>query len=998
MAQESRLTITLDTRSAEQGAKDLTLALNAMEAAGIRVAAMSDRVNGSMAGVSHATLSSAASAAVMDRVLKSALSSFSAMDLIEMAEQWDSYAERMAVATQSLGEYDQAQARVAQLAQATSRPIDETREAFIALSPALREIGLGFDQSMDAVGAFSGLLATNGASADSGAVAMEAFANSFRTGAVNASDWAQITGTVDSLISHMADSTGKTTAEIDQLGRSGQMSAQMLAQGLASSYIPALQQLELMPKTVSGALTNLNSAFSEYVGNTNNSLQATTLLASGINFISQNFESFADVLGTVALGALGVYTSRTIGAVAASVSATVASHTKAAATLAAARAEAQAAAAALASAQANLGLTTTHAQVATAKLADEAATKRLVAVQSTSVSTGRALLGVLGGPVGLGVTAALAAGSFLLFSNNANTAEKSANSFRGSVDLLSVSLNKMGRAALENTKWKIGEELVGLGKDIAFYKIQLQSLGSQMHAMPDKSSPLYEQLSRQSRDLFETYEVAMTRAEGLRLKSEKITELLSAPISAGVEQASEDFVKFESQIDRQIALTGKASNAALLRYDLEKGLLGKMSDEEHKRALEKIEMLEAVERAEEAARNAAGADMGSQQKKGVNPLVQGLQDQVAVLGMSEREMFNYQLRLSGASEKEMGLANALFETKEAFEQAKVAQDAYKSLMLELSTEEERSTDTFKNRVRVLNEAGLSADEYSNAIQKLVQSSISVAPQFNEPTSTLGGGIGELLNVTRGEAALDEWRAKELAEKAAYFETLEGMEEEHAAAILEINTRYNEQQSILSEAWRSATLSSFSTVTSDAMQMLKALGQEGSTAYKVLFYANKAASIAQAIINTEVAYTQAMAIPGGKGLAIAPWIRGMGYASVAMIAATSLSGMAHDGLDQIPREGTWLLDKGERVLSSRQNNDLTSYLQRANKTSAGGAQSAPINVEVNISSNGSAQMQTSGGSQADARQLGELIAGQVQKVLASEMRQGGLLWNQQQGYA
>jgi len=118
---------------------------------------------------------------------------------------------------------------------------------------------------------------------------MEAFANSFRTGAVNASDWAQITGTVDSLISHMADSTGKTTAEIDQLGRSGQMSAQMLAQGLASSYIPALQQLELMPKTVSGALTNLNSAFSEYVGNTNNSSQATTLLASGINFISQNF-------------------------------------------------------------------------------------------------------------------------------------------------------------------------------------------------------------------------------------------------------------------------------------------------------------------------------------------------------------------------------------------------------------------------------------------------------------------------------------------------------------------------------------------------------------------------------------------------------------------------------------------------------------------------------------------------------------------------------------
>ena len=40
-------------------------------------------------------------------------------------------------------------------------------------------------------------------------------------------------------------------------------------------------------------------------------------------------------------------------------------------------------------------------------------------------------------------------------------------------------------------------------------------------------------------------------------------------------------------------------------------------------------------------------------------------------------------------------------------------------------------------------------------------------------------------------------------------------------------------------------------------------------------------------------------------------------------------MAHSGIDNIPQEGTWLLDKGERVLSPRQNKDLTSYLDGKN---------------------------------------------------------------------
>ena len=39
-------------------------------------------------------------------------------------------------------------------------------------------------------------------------------------------------------------------------------------------------------------------------------------------------------------------------------------------------------------------------------------------------------------------------------------------------------------------------------------------------------------------------------------------------------------------------------------------------------------------------------------------------------------------------------------------------------------------------------------------------------------------------------------------------------------------------------------------------------------------------------------------------------------SVGIVAGTAIAGMAHDGIDAIPREGTWLLNTGERVYTNQ----------------------------------------------------------------------------------
>lgn len=79
----------------------------------------------------------------------------------------------------------------------------------------------------------------------------------------------------------------------------------------------------------------------------------------------------------------------------------------------------------------------------------------------------------------------------------------------------------------------------------------------------------------------------------------------------------------------------------------------------------------------------------------------------------------------------------------------------------------------------------------------------------------------------------------------------------------------------------------SQVASAAAGYLQAIGDKNSEMAKIIFIAQKALSIAQAILNTEVAVTSIMALPGGAGLPLVPYIRAMGYTAVGLIAATTL---------------------------------------------------------------------------------------------------------------
>lgn len=177
------------------------------------------------------------------------------------------------------------------------------------------------------------------------------------------------------------------------------------------------------------------------------------------------------------------------------------------------------------------------------------------------------------------------------------------------------------------------------------------------------------------------------------------------------------------------------------------------------------------------------------------------------------------------------------------------------------------------------------------------------------------------------------------------------------------------------------LSRAGTVWGSMTEMVKDAAGEGSAAYKAMFLAQQAIAIGQAIINTELGATKALA-EGGMimGMPAATMVRAMGYASVGLIAAQTIQGMAHDGIDNIPKEGTWLLDKGERVVDSRTNADLKNYLAN------GGGSSGDVKISQSITfADGGAKVDTEG-----QKEIAQSLNNMMDAWARRESRQGGVL--------
>ncbi|ANJ90593.1 tape measure protein [Pasteurella multocida] len=191
--------------------------------------------------------------------------------------------------------------------------------------------------------------------------------------------------------------------------------------------------------------------------------------------------------------------------------------------------------------------------------------------------------------------------------------------------------------------------------------------------------------------------------------------------------------------------------------------------------------------------------------------------------------------------------------------------------------------------------------------------------------------------------------------------------------------------------------SFSAMSSALMDTTELIGQAAgkqSGIYKAMFAASKAFAIAESIVKIQQGIANASALPWPQNLSAIASVISATSSIVSTISGTTmnLSGQAHSGIDNIPREGTWLLDKGERVVDSRTNQDLKKFL--ANQQKGSSNQGKP-DIKVNIINNGEqvkakADVKEKGGQLEVTVELIRQISKQVvNETIEDNFRQGGV---------
>lgn len=288
-------------------------------------------------------------------------------------------------------------------------------------------------------------------------------------------------------------------------------------------------------------------------------------------------------------------------------------------------------------------------------------------------------------------------------------------------------------------------------------------------------------------------------------------------------------------------------------------------------------------------------------------------------------------------------------------------------------------------------------EQLSEIGRNAQAQVSMSPselsrwklnnQQQDGYSELGGYLGQANEAINNNELLSEQERYAKLEQVyqQYLESKRALGEQYALQEQELAKSQHQEQLNLWGSLVSQAQNTWSQVT----QAVKDSTGEQSSAYKVAFLAQQSFAFASAIISAQLAAAQVAADASitfwGAKIAASKAMLAMGYANAGLIAAQTISGVFHGGTDYVPKESSYLLDKGERVLSPRQNQDLTNYL--ANSTSSGSG------ANVTINNYGNDKVETSKDSDGNLLiTIGKMIEGAVDRGIAKNLKQGYPLHN------
>lgn len=185
-------------------------------------------------------------------------------------------------------------------ANTTYQAFDSVVDGFIAMSPALNELGLELGEQIDLSTAMADSLTVASVKGEQAARIMMWLNRSLSAGAMSGEAFANIMEADSDVLDKMRQSLGMSVAEFQEFGRAGKISARMVVDYYKNAAPELRRQSEAMTTTIADSMVIFRNNFDAFIHGTSEATGAANAFAKAILWFAER----PAILGTAALGAL----------------------------------------------------------------------------------------------------------------------------------------------------------------------------------------------------------------------------------------------------------------------------------------------------------------------------------------------------------------------------------------------------------------------------------------------------------------------------------------------------------------------------------------------------------------------------------------------------------------------------------------------------------------------------------------------------------------------
>lgn len=419
----------------------------------------------------------------------------SVKQITEYATAWVDVNNKLANAVKTNESLAEVTSRVFDIAQSTKSDLQSTAALYGTLERSTRSLGLSSNDLSSVIKTVNEGLVLSGATTQEAAGATLQLSQALASGALRGDEFNSVSENGSRLAQALADSLGVNIGQLKVMAGQGKLTSDVVINGLLSQGATIAQEFNNHTTTLAQSLQIAGNNLTKFFGENTTVNTFLTAAGSGVVTLSENISGLASVLSIAAVVMGGRYAASLTLSAAESLKNTLATieQSKAAATAAQtatlrAQFEERSAIAlrdsafrevALAAAQVQSATSATEATAAQSRLsaarlaatdaaaAATLATNRLTVAQEASTvasasasgvitTLARGALGLVGGPVGVAMTAAAA---IYYFKQQSDQAKKSANDLADSVGDLAHQFKNMSDIQLSASIAKLDQSI-----------------------------------------------------------------------------------------------------------------------------------------------------------------------------------------------------------------------------------------------------------------------------------------------------------------------------------------------------------------------------------------------------------------------------------------------------------------------------------------------------------------------------------------------------------